>query len=88
MIMASLKLDQRRTASKILNSDTLKVFMKLHITGFLLFAICVELLRISLILVKINGSFEVVSASFESCLEWVALTVCALSIILLIIRTL
>lgn len=62
--------------------------MKLHITGFLLFAICVELLRIFLILIKINGSFEVFSASFESCLEWVALMVCALSIILLIIRTL
>lgn len=38
--------------------------MKLHIIGFFLFAICMELLKISLILVKINGSFEVFSVSF------------------------
>lgn len=62
--------------------------MKLHITSFLLFSICMDLLQISLILVKINGSFETsFSASFESFLEWIALGVWALSIILLIVRT-
>lgn len=40
--------------------------MKFHIIGLLLLAICMELLQISLILVKSNGSFEVFSASFES----------------------
>lgn len=38
--------------------------MKLHVIGFFLFAICMALLKISLILVKINGSFEVFSARF------------------------
>lgn len=37
--------------------------MKLRIIDFFLFPICMELLQISLLLVKINGSFEVLSVS-------------------------
>lgn len=44
--------------------------MKLHIIGFLLFAIYMDLLQISLILIKFNGNFETsFSASLESFLE-------------------
>lgn len=59
--------------------------MKLYVLAFFQYAICRELSQISLTLVRVNGSFEVFSAGFESCFR--LLKGCALSIVMLMIRT-